>query len=89
MEQVIHRMYLSRTISFLKTTAKEDKMENTKPCPMCNPQGWLDENGNPMEPVRSRYHCEFCGSTGKLLVLEQEDIDELEGEEKNGRDMGC
>lgn len=64
-------------------------MSKMKPCPMCNPQGWLDENGNPVKPIRSRYHCEFCGSTGELLVLEQEELDEIEGEEEHGRAMGC
>ena len=47
---------------------------------MCNPQGWTDEEGKPVKAVRNKHHCEFCGSTGKLLVIE-EDLED-EGEEK-------
>jgi hypothetical protein len=53
---------------------------------MCNPTGWLDEEGKPAKAVRSKYHCEFCGSSGKLLVI-TEDLED-EGEEKHERTMG-
>jgi|WetSurSiteA1Bulk_404760.scaffolds.fasta_scaffold838610_2 hypothetical protein len=55
-------------------------MSKLKPCPMCSPDGWLDEEGKPVRAVRSKHHCEFCGSTGKLLVI-KEDL-ENEGEEE-------
>jgi hypothetical protein len=59
-------------------------MSKLKPCPMCNPRGWLDEEGKPVKAVRTKHHCEFCGSTGEMLVLEQ---DEVEGEEEYGRSL--
>jgi hypothetical protein len=51
-----------------------------KTCPMCNPKGWLDGEGKPVKAVRNKHHCEFCGSTGELLVV-TEDLED-EGEEK-------
>jgi hypothetical protein len=63
-----------------------------KPCPMCNPSGyWLDEDNQPIKPIRNRWNCEFCGSTGNMKALTQvEDEEETdEGEErKYERSMG-
>jgi hypothetical protein len=58
------------------------QLSKEKPCPMCNPNGWVDEEGGEIKPIRSKYHCEFCGSTGKLLVLEED-----EGEEENNESL--
>ena len=56
-----------------------------KPCPMCNPEGWLDEDGQPIRSVTNKYHCEYCGGTGRLSVLEKDDEEE---EELYERSMG-
>ena len=53
----------------------------TKPCPMCNPKGWLDEEGKPLKAVTNKYTCMFCGGTGELMVLEQDDLEGEQDEE--------
>lgn len=59
-----------------------------KPCPMCNPSGyWLDEDNQPIKPIRHRWNCEFCGSTGNMKVRVEDEEDELE-EVKYERSMG-
>lgn len=54
-------------------------------CPMCQ-GGWVDEDGTERKPIRSRHHCEFCGSTGQLIMLDKEVLD-FEEEEQDERRM--